>query len=168
MGIANADTLIQGDVHRLPFAPASFDLVTSVAAFEHFSDPRRVIAELGRVIRPGGMVWTSIHLFTSLSGGHNLSKTEIPLRRMPRGVEPWDHLRRRALPVDPTLNGWRREQYVDAFARQFEILKRYCTLHEGEQFLTPALERELASYSRDELTCAAYVIVARKRAPDAD
>jgi hypothetical protein len=35
-------------------------------------------------------------------------------------------------------------------------------MQEGEEFLTPEIEAELASYSREELTCGAYVILARK------
>ena len=35
-------------------------------------------------------------------------------------------------------------------------------MREGERLLTPEIEAELAAYSRDELTCGAYVIVARK------
>lgn len=158
-----SDTLACGDVRRLPYGSASFDLATSVAAFEHFLDVPAVVAELWRVLRPGGMAWVSIHLFTSPSGGHNLSFTQIPLRTIPPGVDPWDHLRRRRLPFTVPLNEWRMAQYHNEFARHFEIIKSYCALREGEQWLTPTICAELAAYSRDELTCAGLVIVARKR-----
>lgn len=159
---ATGRTLVCGDARTLPFASNSFDLATSVAAFEHFLEVPTVVAELYRVMRPGGLVWVRIHLFTSPSGGHNLSFTEIPLRRIPAGVDPWDHLRRRRLPLHVPLNAWRRDQYLDVFARHFQIVKHYCAMWEGEELLTPALEAALSTYSRDELTCGAYVILARK------
>jgi len=81
------DTLVCGNVTALPFREASFDLVTSVAAFEHFLDVPRVIDELHRVVRPGGLVWACIHLFSSPSGGHNVTLTEVPLRTLPRGID---------------------------------------------------------------------------------
>lgn len=130
-------TLVCGDVGYLPFRDGSFDLVTSVAAFEHFLHVPRVVRELARVVRPGGLVWVRIHLFTSPSGGHNTRFTEIPLRTLPTGIEPWDHLRQRRLPFPVPLNEWRRDQYLEAFARHFEILKHYCALREGEEWLTP-------------------------------
>jgi hypothetical protein len=37
-------------------------------------------------------------------------------------------------------------------------------MREGEHLLTPKIEAELSEYSRDELTCGAYVIIARKLA----
>ncbi|HMO57644.1 MAG TPA: methyltransferase domain-containing protein [Roseiflexaceae bacterium] len=166
LGIAaaamHADRLLVADVGRLPLPDASIDLVISAAAFEHFLDVPAVLAELARVLRPGGMVWTSIHLFTSLSGGHNLSFAESPLRHLPPGVDAWDHLRRRRLPFSVPLNQWRAEQYLAAFARHFAILSHYCAGREGEEFLTPEIAAELADFSRDELTCGSYVIVARR------
>jgi SAM-dependent methyltransferase len=160
----NSDkTLVCGDVAALPFRTNSFDLVTSVAAFEHFLNVPAVVAELARVIRPGGLVWVCVHLFTSPSGGHDLSFTEIPLRTVPKGTDPWGHLRRRRVPFHVPLNEWRRDQYLETFANHFLILKHYCAMREGEEFLTPQIEAELSAYSRDELTCGAYVIVARKR-----
>src|SRR5574341_1852275 len=51
------DTLICGDVSTLPFRDSSFDVVTSVAAFEHFLDVKKVLEEVDRVLRPGGLVW---------------------------------------------------------------------------------------------------------------
>ena len=44
----------------------------------------------------------------------------------------------------------------------FQILKQYCALREGEEFLTQEIENELSPYSRDELTSGGYVILARK------
>ena len=159
---AAGQTLICGDVNALPFPDNSFDLVTSVAAFEHFLDVPMVVAELHRVMRPSGLAWVRIHLFTSPSGGHNLSFTQIPLRTIPSGMDPWDHLRRRRLPFHVPLNEWRIDQYLQTFAFHFQILKHYCAMREGEALLTPALEAELSTYSRDELTCGAYVILAPK------
>lgn len=159
---ADSRTLICGDVGVLPLPAGSFDLAVSAAAFEHFLDVPGVVAELHRVLRPGGLVWASIHLFTCPTGGHNLSFTEFPLRRVPEGVDAWDHLRRRRLPFTVPLNEWRRDRYLEVFGQQFEVVKHYCAMREGEELLTPAIEAELAGYTRDELTSAAYVIVARK------
>ena len=44
------------DGHHLPFADASFDACTSSGAFEVVDYPRRVLAEMARVVRPGGRV----------------------------------------------------------------------------------------------------------------
>jgi len=156
------DTLICGNVNTLPFGSGRFDWVTSIAAFEHFLDVPGVVAEIARVLRSGGVAWVLIHAFTCPSGGHNVSLSQVPLRHIPRGVDAWDHLRQRRLPFHVPLNEWRIQQYVDEFARHFEIVKQYCALREGEELLTPDIERELATYTRDELTCGAYVIVARK------
>lgn len=43
----------QGDVYRLPFESATFDVAFSHALFEHLSDPLRAMAELLRVLKPG-------------------------------------------------------------------------------------------------------------------
>lgn len=53
--LANAAFRV-GDVSTLPFAQASFSVVTSRYAFHHFPDPARVLREMVRVCRPGGRV----------------------------------------------------------------------------------------------------------------
>jgi hypothetical protein len=56
----------------------------------------------------------------------------------------------------------RPHQYPQAFTEHFEILKRYCAMREEEDLMTREIQAELSAYSRDELTCGAYVLVVRK------
>lgn len=44
----------RADAEALPFADASFDLVTTRIAPHHFPNPARYVAEVARVLRPGG------------------------------------------------------------------------------------------------------------------
>ncbi|MDX6513796.1 MAG: hypothetical protein QOE36_3300, partial [Gaiellaceae bacterium] len=47
---------VQADGEHLPFRDASFDLVYSVATLHHALDLGRMVGELARVVRPGGVV----------------------------------------------------------------------------------------------------------------
>lgn len=48
-----------GDVAALPFPDRSFDLVVSTLSMHHWADPSAGLAEIARVVRPGGrsLVW---------------------------------------------------------------------------------------------------------------
>jgi len=50
---ANAE-FVEGDATALPFEFGSFDLVTSARTLHHTARPELVVAELTRVLRPGG------------------------------------------------------------------------------------------------------------------
>ena len=47
--------LVQGDSEHLPFPDGSFDVVYSCDSFHHYPDPAAVLAEVGRVLAPGGV-----------------------------------------------------------------------------------------------------------------
>ena len=47
--------LIQADASALPFAAGRFDVVTCMGAWRHFPEPQRVLDEVRRVLRPGGV-----------------------------------------------------------------------------------------------------------------
>ena len=49
-------TDVLADAHALPFADASFDLVVSMNAFEHYHTPSQAAGEILRVLKPGGRV----------------------------------------------------------------------------------------------------------------
>jgi len=48
-------TLMQADAERLPFADMSFDAVFDFGALHHLADWQRGVAEIRRVLKPGGM-----------------------------------------------------------------------------------------------------------------
>ncbi|MCK6503080.1 class I SAM-dependent methyltransferase [Myxococcota bacterium] len=53
---AEHSRLLVADAHRLPFPGGCFDRVFHMGGLGRFDDPARVLAELARVTRPGGLV----------------------------------------------------------------------------------------------------------------
>jgi ubiquinone/menaquinone biosynthesis C-methylase UbiE len=45
---------VRGDIGRLPFRSAYFDMVISRSVVEHLQEPERVFREFSRVLKPGG------------------------------------------------------------------------------------------------------------------
>jgi ubiquinone/menaquinone biosynthesis C-methylase UbiE len=45
---------VQGDSERLPFETGAFDVVTCANSFHHYPHQARAVAEMHRVLRPGG------------------------------------------------------------------------------------------------------------------
>jgi SAM-dependent methyltransferase len=55
---ASENTEIVADGHQLPFIDGSFDGVWIQAVLEHVLDPQIVVAEIRRVLKPGGLVFS--------------------------------------------------------------------------------------------------------------
>jgi demethylmenaquinone methyltransferase / 2-methoxy-6-polyprenyl-1,4-benzoquinol methylase len=49
-------TLLEGEAERLPFADAEFDHLTFTYLLRYVEDPAATLAELARVVRPGGRI----------------------------------------------------------------------------------------------------------------
>jgi SAM-dependent methyltransferase len=103
---------VHGDAASLPFLDDSFDVVVTRFALHHFADPRVQLAEMRRVLRPGGRLAVAdliahpeaagtqnrletlrdpshvrmleLHELTALVGTH-----DVEVRDVVRPLEPW-------------------------------------------------------------------------------
>jgi SAM-dependent methyltransferase len=100
-----------GDARRLPFAPASFDVVVAAFSLNHVSDPEVALAEARRVLRGDGALVVSAYVPTV----EHPVKAAVEAACAARGwtSEPWyGALRRDAMPALATP-----ERALDAAAR---------------------------------------------------
>jgi SAM-dependent methyltransferase len=58
----------KGDVCAIPFPDSSFDLVLATDIIEHVDDDQRAVAEMKRVLAPGGSLLISVPTFPALWG----------------------------------------------------------------------------------------------------
>lgn len=151
----------QMDVTNLSFDDDEFDIVISNAVFEHIQDVTEAVRELKRVMKKGAITYNLIHLFTSLSGGHNL-KWSNPDEYVPNNIPPWDHLRKNLFPAHVYLNKLRMKDYIQIFENDFTILECKVGKKEGEKLLTSEIKNELSEYSKDELITRDLIIIAKK------
>lgn len=80
--------LLAMNAEDLDFPDGRFDLVLSISTFEHVSDPARVLAEIARVLKPGGSALISFEPIWTCSYGHHLHHFGPVSQLMP----DWAHL----------------------------------------------------------------------------
>jgi MPBQ/MSBQ methyltransferase len=73
-GLAERVQVVCGNALALPFAEATFDLVWTQAIAQNIADKQRFVAELARVVRPGGRV----ALFEVLAGPGGTLEFPVP------------------------------------------------------------------------------------------
>jgi SAM-dependent methyltransferase len=68
-----------GDAQHSDLPDASFDVVFSFDAFEHFLDPPAVLREVHRLLKPGGVLYASFGpLYYSAQGAHQWTSVDVP------------------------------------------------------------------------------------------
>lgn len=86
-----AHSVVQADACRPPFADGSFDLVCALDVFEHLPDDQTAMAECLRVLKPGGVLLTTVPAFPMLWGRQDVLAMH---QRRYRKPEFRDRLRR--------------------------------------------------------------------------
>lgn len=94
---------VRGDAYRLPFPDASFDAVVAAEVLEHLPADEQAMAELARVLRPGGRIavtvprwgpekvcWALSDAYHRVEGGHvRIYRRDQLTGRLARtGLEP--------------------------------------------------------------------------------
>jgi SAM-dependent methyltransferase len=157
--------MIYGNVCDTQLPSEAYDMVMTWSVFEHLPDPEYALKNLQDALRPGGVLFISIHLFTSINGSHDIRaftgfEDELPL---------WGHLRpavKDQIVPSAYLNEWRLGKWRELFGRlapgHVEKLEVYDFAKKYEPRLSLALEEELKDFSREELFTVDIKYVWRK------
>ncbi|MCY4019519.1 MAG: methyltransferase domain-containing protein [Chloroflexi bacterium] len=70
-------SLARGDAMDLPFPDAAFDAVACLESLEFFPDPDAALAELARVLRPGGLLLATNRIHTRWMPGRTASRPRL-------------------------------------------------------------------------------------------
>jgi SAM-dependent methyltransferase len=65
--------LVQADVRCLPFDDAAFDVVCAMDIIEHVDKDKMALAEICRVLKPGGRLLATVPAYMSLWGEHDVA-----------------------------------------------------------------------------------------------
>jgi SAM-dependent methyltransferase len=146
-----------------------FDLIMSWSVFEHLPDPEAALQNILKSLKPGGVVYISLHLFSAHNGHHDIRaftgfENELPL---------WGHLRpatRHLFTPSSILNEWRLDQWRALFNRiipgHTEYLESYEVLEKYVPQLTNELRHELSDYTDEELFSVDAVYLWKKPEED--
>jgi len=144
--------VVVGRVEELPWADATFDLITSLDVIEHTPDDRVALQELARVTKPGGWLLVTVPAYQALWAPHDEANHHY--RRYSR----------RSLRAAGLAAGWRIERMTSfnsmllAPAAAVRIAQRRrllrsdvdgrADLHVGPAWLNGVLERPLRAEAR--------------------
>jgi SAM-dependent methyltransferase len=74
---SNVDVI--GDGHQLPFHDNAFDAIISEAVLEHVLEPKQVVAEIYRVLKPGGYVCAAVPFLQGFHASpHDYQRYTVP------------------------------------------------------------------------------------------
>jgi SAM-dependent methyltransferase len=149
-----------------PFEAESFDRIFSINVFEHVSHPRTTLAELYRVLRPGGLASITANLHRGPKASHRYREVFFP----------WPHLlfddavfrefyRRQGLPEDEAewVNRLTWEQYrAEIEALGFVIRREKLLETPIDEALYARFEWILGRYPRADLERDFFEVILEK------
>lgn len=149
-------TVFEMDGDRLPFEGASFDMVCANFVFEHVEDIDRALAEVRRVLKPGGVFLNLFPTLGVLREGH----CGVPLAHWLTGapsVQSSYLLLWRSLGFGHHTAGKTRRQWARDFS---DWLRRY-THYRTKRAVYRAYRRRFSAVERLEADFLAYRLDAR-------
>ncbi len=157
--------MIKGFAEEIPFCEANFDLVLGYNSMEHFTDPRQVVDESHRVLKPGGAMYFWFGPpFNGPYGPHLQNRLGLPYVHhlfAPEVVAEY-----LGVSGDPYKgkNGWSTQRFRQLFTQDPRVV---CTYYREEYvwdhlWLVKALPDEFAELTPPELVIRAIEVTCVK------
>lgn len=139
--------VFRGELHEANFREGEFDVVTAAELVEHLFDPQKVLKEIHRILRPGGVLWTTTPHWRGLSARLLGLKWRV--------VAPPEHLQLFSMTGLRTLlsnAGFRNVQLTTSGGNPFEILQAVRSNQPLRKTASPAItsERVVEGYRLNE------------------
>src|SRR6202000_801461 len=134
-GASERVTLVAGQAEQLPFPDASFDALTFTYLLRYVEDPQATLAELARVVKPGGTV-ASLEFCVPpgplwRAAWEVYTRAILPAGGLLLGGEPWLRVGRflgpniprhyRRYPVPWTVEAWQRAGFTAVGTRLMSL-----------------------------------------------
>ena len=134
-GLAPRIGLVAGRAEQLPFPDASFDALTFTYLLRYVEDPAATLAELARVVKPGGRVASLEFCVPQAPWWHGAwwlyTRLLLPLGGLVTGGREWFGVGRflgpnisrhyRRYPVDWTVRAWQQAGFADVGVRRMSL-----------------------------------------------
>jgi len=131
-----------------------FDVAMTWSVFEHLPDPKAALCNLITSLKPGGVFYISLHLYTSHNGHHDIRAFTGDEESLPL----WGHLRpstQHLINPSSFLNKWRLQEWRRLFAEIAPGVTEYLDEYESRERFGPRLvtelRQELGGYTEREL-----------------
>jgi SAM-dependent methyltransferase len=158
-----ANVHLVADLERLPVKANTFSGILSIAVLEHVADPAAHVAEIGRVLKPGGRVLCSIPFMQGFhaSPGDFQRYTKTGIAELFKDFEILD-VRVGSGPTSGML--WTLQEWL-AMLLSFGSMRLYRLLLPLTWLLSPLkyLDALLMRHPAAETIASSFVIEARKR-----
>jgi SAM-dependent methyltransferase len=116
----------QGEAMALPFTDASFDAAVMALVLFFVPDPAKGVAEMARVVRPGGLV--AAYLWDFAAGGFPFHPIQVEMRAM--GLTPLLPPSVQASRMDVLLDLWAGAGFKNVESRVITVTRSFASFEE--------------------------------------
>ncbi len=183
VSLKNRITFIEGDLLRMSLPAESYDFIISINSFEHFANPKIVIDESYKILRPNGYFYIDFGpLFRSPFGAHRYRYIGVPYIQNLFSDEIAYHFLYNKLKINPgintytgaeikdrdpyiEMNKWCYQQFEQLFKQdgRWDVVRFNKECNYKYHWMTEVFDDELMEFSQKDLFVTELTVILQKK-----